>query len=124
MREILFKAKRIDNGRWSFGCYLKSNTQKAYIMDLMDDDSGRITRINYIEVDPNTVCQYTGLTDKNGTKIFEGDIMRRELKIGLVTDVRVMWVNEFSGWVLNGAGMLPQHNKTCEVIGNIHDGEV
>ena len=70
MREIIFGGKRIDNGEWSFGDLLHSNTGKTYIVELVDDDSGRIIRICHIEVDPTTVGEYTGLTDKKRKEVW------------------------------------------------------
>lgn len=74
MREILFKAKRIDDGKWVEGYY-----QKRY--DLLGNEEHLIFHADsykvweYAEVDPETICQYTGLCDKNGKKIWEGDII-------------------------------------------------
>lgn len=74
MREILFKAKRKDTGKWVEGLLWqkKYNSNKIFISCFPDKDDNEEVFV----VDPDTICQYTGLTDKNGRKIWENDIVK------------------------------------------------
>ena len=77
MREILFRGKRTDNDEWIKGYLhkIEGKGYRAFAIQVQDIDS-YMCRPHSHEVQPKTVGQYTGLTDKNGTKIFEGDIVK------------------------------------------------
>ena len=71
MREILFRAKRQDTGEWEQGYYVSLPCANGVVkLDFIVDKYGEKHGINLA-----TLCQYTGVTDRNGTKIFESDIV-------------------------------------------------
>lgn len=123
MREILFRGKRVDNGEWVVGDSLVHSMYKKG-----DVCIGVIEGLAIYSVIPESVSEFTGLTDKNGKKIFEGDIVTNDYC--LEKDKTKNSIIEYGkwncsccngvfGWVSNG--FVDFRDEDVIVIGNIHD---
>lgn len=113
-REILFRGKRVDNDEWVYGYYIT-----VFSHSIVDN------RGVAFEVESKTIGQYTGLTDKNGKKIFEGDIVKNMLILDnntLSPNIDTVEFNDEDCSFMLGKGKRHFHDRLdLEVIGNIFD---
>lgn len=121
-RQILFRGKRTDNGEWIYGSLIGNDVIVGEIVSFEDDYF--ITEF-WLKVIPDTVTQFTGVTDKNGIKIFEGDIVRfYDDSEDELTNGVVVCNADFCSFCVSMKGhedvMLMAHWQ-YEVIGNIYD---
>ena len=135
-RDIVFRGKRVDNGQWVEGFYSNLyNEEKCEEQSIITyqnfyaaDMSYPYPSVNTVEaeVDPETVGQFTGMTDKNGTKIFEGDIVKEQYKSHEII-YNVYWDEDYFAFRVKSKDysyyldeLVPSNS---EVIGNIHDNK-
>ena len=120
MKEILFKGKRVDNDEWVYGFLTCMNYIDVFTQKVCYDGEEELKycTVEHCQVDAHTVGQYTGLTDKNGKKIFEGDIV--ESPNG--TQGFIEWQNAECAFLVNiGDDWQTMDDCPYEVVGNIYD---
>ena len=117
MREIIFRGKRADNGEWVYGSLITErnmfdgNLMTMHIQDIEEPYDDNL-------IDDETVGQFTGLTDKNGVKVFEEDIVR--IFDGEYFSGVVKYSNEQGSFTVDDTS-LHYWVSDIEVIGNVHD---
>ena len=136
MRDILFRGKRIDNGKWVYGFYdgqqIRTYYDRNYKMLTTIDERTHAIIHSFHRVIAGTVGEYTGLTDKNGKRIFEGDILEFLDDDGEKSLYIVRWSDDYSGWATKSTNMKCddetmdcwEHFREChEVVGNIYEND-
>ena len=117
MREIVFRGKSLIDGEWVEGYLNYAEQQDKYYIGVME---------LMTPVVPETVGQFTGLTDKTGNRIFEGDILKAD---SFYTKMTVIWRKDLASFALSGDGWMHDfyfgvkelYAGHCTITGNIHD---
>ena len=135
MREIKYRGKRVDNGEWVYGVPVIGLTSGVFMVWIESETKrGRVELsirdvVKQAEVIPETIGQYTGLKDRDGVEIYEGDVLRN-IDNQLVDKIpfKVVWDEYYVAWFWWSAlgEAVTDHfyqsiASDCEVIGNIHE---
>lgn len=119
MREIKFKAKRLDDNSWVFGYFYEENGN-TYIIENRQEESKLNRNLTY-QVDPETVCQFTGLKDYENQDIYEGDILAEkrypEFEVGYINCTFAAAYVGDDKFIFN----LTALSEVCTVCGNKFD---
>ena len=124
IENIKFKAKRLDNGKWVCGYFYEENGN-TYIIENRQKESMLNRNVTY-EVDPSTVCQFTGLKDCEGKEVWEGDIVEFETYDLYKGKVKIEAVIEYINnayFAITDNTLYSLFTKCIKVIGNKFDKE-